>query len=443
MIAVLSCVLIMTLIVAYWFNEYDLISPSVLYVAGFVACSLSATVFASTWDFKISDRTFLVVFCGSLCFVVAAFLVHIIMSGNKKSAQDSDQKLFLLPYNKLLINIFILIQLIVIVWTISRLRSLFPGTSILEAISGYRLSRTFDAEKVSFGFPLDPLRNFCYSAGYLIVALTGQQIAHDKILKSKNLIVSLFLAIVLDIESGSRTDSIGYVFALFVIVLLFKRSRKKTGGLLTVNSIFIIIILLVVFAATFQAFGLGRKINRGIIEYLSVYCGSQICNLNSFLESTSGLGGDGPLWGYMTLVRSITYLGQKLGIADWVYSLDLPYHIFNGYNLGNVYTTYYAFIYDFGYAGIIPCVAIMATISQIVFEKAKRAGRHADTWAVTYSYIAYSVLLCFFSNKFYEGIISFTFIRFIVYFIIARYIYLYLNNTIYKNRSYSSLRIAK
>lgn len=89
-----------------------------------------------------------------------------------------------------------------------------------------------------------------------------------------------------------------------------------------------------------------------------------------------------------------------LKIDSWVYELDLPFLRSNGYVCGNVYTTFYAYLYDFGVTGVIVLMILMGLISQVLYQKAtkpsKRNRRYSiNLWIIVYSYVFYSLAFSF------------------------------------------------
>ena len=111
------------------------------------------------------------------------------------------------------------------------------------------------------------------------------------------------------------------------------------------------------------------------------------------------------IWGSQTFVSIIRWLGPKFGIENYYYQLDLPFRRINGFSLGNVYTTFYPYIYDFGYLGEICLVVLMAIIVQCVYEICKRTKlkNSPSIPILLYGYMYSSIVLSFFSNKFYEN----------------------------------------
>ena len=133
------------------------------------------------------------------------------------------------------------------------------------------------------------------------------------------------------------------------------------------------------------------------------------------------------------------------------YKLDLPFRNINGLNLGNVYTTFYPYIYDFGYIGEFLLVLIMAIISQVIYELTKNAktNTHPLLSVLVYSNIINCLILSFFSNKFYENIISIEMIKKVIFWILLnltfceidwKKIYIRLKENMYKkNRKEKSI----
>ncbi|WP_353057365.1 oligosaccharide repeat unit polymerase [Lactiplantibacillus pentosus] len=93
--------------------------------------------------------------------------------------------------------------------------------------------------------------------------------------------------------------------------------------------------------------------------------------------------------------------------------------------LGNVYTTFYAFLYDFGYKGVVVLVMLMSLVSQFIFGKVRQFSRQGDIsiYALIYGRIAVCLILSFFSDKFYEGIFAITFIKTVIWWIILRWVF--------------------
>jgi uncharacterized membrane protein YhaH (DUF805 family) len=73
----------------------------------------------------------------------------------------------------------------------------------------------------------------------------------------------------------------------------------------------------------------------------------------------------------------------------------------------------------------------MAVASQAAYEMASRIAKatRADFWITVYAYLAFQVLFCFFSNKFYENAFGDSALRFLAYVFIGRTLLLYCNRS--------------
>ena len=97
--------------------------------------------------------------------------------------------------------------------------------------------------------------------------------------------------------------------------------------------------------------------------------------------------------------------------------VDIPFRSINGHTLGNVYTIFYAFMYDGGLVGVLCFTGLMAIICQLVFNKAiqERDNSKIDIWVVIYSYLCCCLIFSFFSNTFYEQVFNYGFLKFIIF----------------------------
>ena len=96
---------------------------------------------------------------------------------------------------------------------------------------------------------------------------------------------------------------------------------------------------------------------------------------------------------------------RNLGTSDTYMSV-------NGFGLGNVYTIYYSFISDLSYLGLFIFIPIMSLVSQIIYKSALKFNRFngnkpgASIFLVLYGYMISKIIFSFFSNRFYENILS-------------------------------------
>ena len=80
--------------------------------------------------------------------------------------------------------------------------------------------------------------------------------------------------------------------------------------------------------------------------------------------------------------------------------------------------------------GCVVLTGLMAAISQLAYRKCKllNSGSYSGLWVIVYTMVAYALILCFFSNKFYENIFTISMIYKIIYLLIIFWIIKYVSS---------------
>lgn len=104
----------------------------------------------------------------------------------------------------------------------------------------------------------------------------------------------------------------------------------------------------------------------------------------------------------------------------------------NGLSTGNVLTTYYPVVYDFGILGVLPISIVFSLYYIFTYDRLllQKSNKIIDFRLFLYSYLINDLVMLIFSNRFFETILSIDFIRF--YILAAVIIYLI-------NRSYKGI----
>lgn len=410
---------------SYFLFERNVAAPSTLFCGGFLISSAFALSMSGKWGLELDIRTAFVVGGGCLLFFVSTLIVHraYLLRVSSRSKADpgdcvrGDSPSTLTVSNKMMFVVCGL-YVLALVGVFAQVLAWFPGMELLSALGQYKESQTFSTAHLSFSFGLDKLVNLLKAAGYLIAYLAAERIALSNRKGLLLSILNLVFASTLGYVIGGRFLGLSYCFC-FVVALMTLRVRAG-GNALSKRMLISIGIFCVIFVLAFQFLSFGRSGSIPFLDYIGIYLGAPISNLNTYLIS-GDLGGSVP-FGRMTFFCIYTYLGYKFGIKEWQYTFDLPFQTLNGYDMGNVYTTYYSFIYDFGLIGVIVLVVFMAIIAQLVFERALTVGRRwNDLWVILGAFIAFQLFFSFFSDKFFEEIISPGFITTAVYLIAFRY----------------------
>ena len=82
---------------------------------------------------------------------------------------------------------------------------------------------------------------------------------------------------------------------------------------------------------------------------------------------------------------------------------------YRNYDLGNVYTTFYAFIYDFGFLGVVSLTGFMAIVCVWLYNKVNYVdliSNKISLYVICYAYLLNDIVMLPFSNRFYETMVN-------------------------------------
>lgn len=413
--------LILILIFGYISNEQDILSPSVLFTISFLFSSTWALIYASRWSLVPSISTIGVIVLGTLEFVIVATLVSKVMS----NTISENRGLIWIKVSILKEIAIIFLEIVVILYVIKTIKSVTGIATLSDAIYMYRRVTVFSTQ-MSYDLPKTVFigHNFCYASGFFF----GYLLVKKLILLKKLDIPFLVIFILSAYEStlfGSRTGMA--VLFLALIAYYFCLSRINKGNILKINPKYYVLglVVLTTFLLSFKQLAviLGRDISTSAVDYLAEYSGAEIKNLDSFIRN-SGFPLTSDIYHSQTVMSVSKLFGRIFDVGGLNYKLDLPFQSVNGFDLGNVYTMFYQFLYDLGYIGVLLFTLFMALFIQFIYSKTKQ---FKDNGTVSYSILLYgfflnTLLLAFFSNKFYEQLANSSFVYIVIFWILLNWV---------------------
>ena len=429
MVYFLAFTMIVITALIYMTGRCRIISPIMVYMVPFSFSAFWLTLNVSRWSVVLNLNTYLVIVGGSLCLllgtVVASASSKTISIRNRRSIirkhDDSEQ----IP--SIFFVIMMVIELVIVFLCFRKIRSIVHSFGYYGSIS-YEIYRfrnlgMYTTESTSLGRNLDWMYNFNLSMGYIwayVLAL--------RIFKKNRINIPLVMCLVFSISTGlirgGRQSAIQIIVAGLMYYMVFLLSGRETRKL-PVKTMIMLGGLVIIMAVSFQRLGtlLGRTVQADFMQYLAVYLSGSIRNLNEWLKTPHELP---DLFGKMSFQSMYTYLGRKFGRPEWVYLSDLPYLSANGRNSGNIYTMFYSYIYDFGYIGAAVMPFFIGLISQITYNISSKCSfdseRDIRFSTILYGYFSYNLAFSFFGNKFYAGIFTLNFIKFVILWILMIYI---------------------
>ena len=432
LIYILIFIEIILLISTYYCFQKSFFSPSFVFLGGFLIASICAAFFQDKWGEILHWNSFVVYFVGFITFFITSLSIHIlyrkIRDKNNKNNNIPMRVIDNIEIPKTIYLVFTVIHIMAIIFLVKRVRqtAAMYGTigSWKECIEKYRYIVAFTTNDVARISKLAAnMINITKIGGFFwnVVFIYNFLCERRKI--SILALTNLILCIICDFLGGSRTGTIIILISSIVVFYAIWSKKNINKKKLPFKYVFRICIILLLIVISFQFLGglIGRNVDVSFAEYFAKYVGSPMKNLDVFMQQDHRRP---EIWGKETFAYFINWVGNKTQNSSLIYNLDLPYIELNGFNMGNVYTTFYMFVYDFGLVGVIGCTAIMSAISQIYYELAIGNNKSKIFNVIIYSMIVPQLILSFFSNKFYETFATYTFIQRAIILVILIYLLL-------------------
>ena len=222
-------------------------------------------------------------------------------------------------------------------------------------------------------------------------------------------VINVLAAVPMTLISGGRNSLIQLGVAAWTYWALFRRQNNRWKGMrLGFRTVLKFVAIALVGLASFKPLLslMGRKAGDSTMyEYLSIYIGAPIKNLDAYLTNSMSpsLAVKSTQWGDMTLASTRASFPQIFGktVLDWMQWQ--PFQRYGERSLGNVFTTYYAFIFDWGIAGAMLAIVLIAALSQLCYESAVFALQYGKAGIpismMLYGAIGYCCAFSFFSNR--------------------------------------------
>lgn len=426
MIYLLMITLCVLLLINFILNKKDFIAPSFIFCASFCFSSVWAVVYSKKWSLGLHINTFCVILGGVLEFIIISIIVQtLFLKSSGESAVKEKRELVKIEIENIKKIIFLIFCIFTIIFTIYSIVKVMHGSfkNIGKAISDYRTAILFQDEIIQLPKLLNYSRNIVNVAGYWFAYVVINNYLVDKKIDIFSALI-VITAMISNMTTGGRGGAVNLILACIAIFVLLINKMSGFRNTIKLKVLIRFIMVGIVAIALFQATGtlLGRtatskkSVNtREGADYLAIYCGAEIKNLDLFLQRNDFKSNK--IWGSQTFIYMIRWLGPKFGLENTHYQLVLPFRYVNGFPLGNVATTFYPYIYDFGYSGVICLIGLMAFITQFVYEKCKRVKikREPSQYILVYGFMFSSIVLSFFSNKFYEQNFNKQFLYFLIF----------------------------
>ena len=418
------------LYVTYHYSKKVLVAPSFSFVLCFIPQMILLMFYVDKWSVDLSDGTFLIFVFGPILFWFGTIIVEWFYSmAAKKSASQQIQKSGKFQITSInntpnFMMFFLLFQIGVSLLTILYLVRNVTGYSLSNIILTYRIAAMAGESEIILPGILESARTLCYALHFYFVYCFANNIVNNK--KEHTVLMSVILALGSfdSLLSGARGGVIRLIIAFLLQLYLAKLNKNHWQLTIDIKKIFKYMVVCVLGFQLFMTSAdlLGREVTDRYTgtDYLAIYLAAQVKNLDSFVK-------EGKFGSDISNNQTFRFLINKFApymphshylpdTSNWQSTLDIPFRRVNGYGLGNVYTVYYAPLYDYGYIGVIIYILFMGMFCEYVYINAKREIVTGCGFVntIVYSYVHFMIIFSFFSSKFSENTFNLTFVKFII-----------------------------
>ncbi|WGE89332.1 O-antigen polymerase [Actinobacillus arthritidis] len=432
--------LVFSLLLILIFNllivNLDYMHPSILFVVPFLVFGVTSILGEDAYKIIFHEETLLVIVSSALIFTLVTLVSQTVYKTKSQLSEPLTEIKISKKVTVFFIVFFIVTQLAFIKYLEAiSLAHLGYSSSLGEMISLYDVMTKFWPEIFSeLNVPIPLLYRIgnpiTQGFGYLIVYIfIHNYVAIKKIDKLQVLIVLLLcLNIILN---GSRSPIFRIVTMMLITfyILYNKQNNVRKGNLkFLLKSLFIVIFSGTFFIALLSL--MGRENDLDLFHYIFIYVGAPLVNLDNYLAFRPE-GSYATIFGEQTFRGLYAYIAKIISDESLIFpTIDQFTFSNNGLEIGNVYTTFYSFIYDFEYVGFIPLIFLIALYYIFTYQKLKTGTIKTNKVHFSlfvYAYLFNDLIMLAFSNRFYTTVLDIGFIKIIIFSYICHFLFVHRN----------------
>lgn len=376
------------------------LNPITAFTGGFLACIFFCLANYSKWEMEsFHFNTFCIMCFGGITFVLGCLWVQLKFRWRMQPNTDNLYRVFEVK------NIYILIYLvyvIVIIWySFNYLINVTGADNISQAAFINYHSGFVEGDNSQFQLPLLPrlLKSIVVYLNYYFLFILANKLVHKEPLKNELLLIAIcFVSSFAGLTSGSRGslfEPLLYFLCVYVC-LKCKNSKRKNHIKLKklLLGLFGVLFFLYLFFMSGSLFGRDTG-DEDIIDYMSAYVGAQPKNLDLFMNEYHKPNMHPGAYTFSGIFSNFIEIKP-------VYEMSMPRWV-NGYSLGNVYTGFSTYFYDFGVVGTIIFLFFIGIFFQVLYVKSLRSTGLRKRYFIFsiffYAYFLQGLILNFFGER--------------------------------------------
>lgn len=401
----------------YIINKKNILAPAVLISVMSCVCTCFCIINYDKWNLKTySGKTLIVILLAVISFSFSSFFSSKIRLKIRERKQRNTVETYdVSNWFTIIISIVTSINAFVYYKEIYRIAFVAKSMYPIKTYSMLWYVRNIDT-----GLRVNTIVSSLTDVGYVIsnlyiFFLIYNVVSTKKIRPYILYILPILIYVIQSLLFGGRTGllqmaTVAIVSFYYVVAVKrkFKFSnilRKYTGKI-----VIVLIIILVLFRLLNDISGRGKS-EMSLLYYISVYIGSGMKNLDSFLQNNYTIQPKG--FGWETFAGIYNFLKRFLGVPYDGLILEFQPSI-NGLFLGNIYTAIRRYYNDFGCIGVVVIPAILGWITTILERNCRETLKslHVDSKlgvevnCILYGIFTYGLMIFFIEDFVFLNIVS-------------------------------------
>ncbi len=399
--------------------DKDVFSPSAMICESYILAVFCASLNIKKWGIDLSSSTFYMIVLGILAFIIPSIITgHFTLKNKKREKKVNNTKKFKLNRQTYIVLIFFqMITLILYFYYVKK--TVGSISSLFDMMQTYR-------EGVAYGnleSQIPTFVNQMFKISQIVAFISFYYLIYCKfILKENNKykllnILSILLFLVLSLFSGGRYKMVAFILGCIALCYFLLNTTKKIKiNIKFVTKISIVVLAIMLIFSNTRTL-VGRTNTSGFTDYISSYFGGSIELLDLYIENPIQKSS---IWGKETFY-GINKTLSKFGVVE-KYSGNLEFRKSNGIYIGNVYTSFRIYHYDFGYIGIVILQMILAIFWTLWYKKIKNDENNKSLNMNIYFYSMFvsCLWLSSYTDSFFSSIVSSSTITLIIYYLIIQ-----------------------
>jgi oligosaccharide repeat unit polymerase len=409
----------------------DFIHPGMIISEVFLFSTLCALYNVNLWAIDLSWKTYTVIIFGIVIFVVTAYSATLCLRlFNWGSLETEQSQVIEIPKIQHIFSIaFSLFSGFYYVKEVLRIARSVGGGSKEWSVIMYHYRQATSYGVLEEGQGMSGLAGHMYdlmialSYVYLFIIINNLLIQGVKVKKS--LFLPLIISSITTFMSAARIQVL--YFAMAAVVFFFILTYKKYGKdmvnakqLIKIACFLIVIFICFVSLRGVIGRGLSEKASSDPLYYFTVYAGGPIPLLDSFLKSPPV---SSEIFGKELFFRINRFIGGTFNIPELIYisHKEFRYSV-TGYSLGNVYTAFRSYIYDFGMSGLLLFTTLTSAFYSFFYGYVKLkpvSQKKSNTALIIYGYMVSGVFLMSISERLFSIFFSVNSLKMICFIYLA------------------------